>query len=356
MSATHPFPRPKKRLIVCCDGTWQASDKTYGTSPSNIAKLSRMIAHEDGDIPQVVYYQSGVGTGSKGLIDITITGSLGIGLSENVSSAYHYLSTNFHAKNDSNFSNDEIFLFGFSRGAYTARVLSGLVTEMGLLKPQHLHEFPRAFEIYKTLSSKASKKINKDKSLSRKAAKKAKNEELFLQWTDSVVGSLPTSDREFWHGLSTKTYGNVKIKAVGVWDTVGALGIPQSWLSEIIPGLNQRHQFHNTGLNTRIENAFQALALDEHRGAFPPTLWYLPEDLIGHPDCPNLKQCWFPGYHESIGGGGVKLQYDLASWFPYLMNLVMPDTSQMHEVTLAWIMAELDRTGLRVKRLTCSRS
>ncbi|KAL1641941.1 hypothetical protein SLS58_005777 [Diplodia intermedia] len=318
----HPS-RPKKRLIVCCDGTWQASDKTYGTSPSNIAKLSRMIAREDGDIPQVVYYQSGVGTGTWGVFDMGISGSFGIGLSENVASAYHYLSTNFHAGNhDGHFANDEIFLFGFSRGAYTARVLSGLVTEMGLLKPQHLHEFPRAFEIYKRLGSKAAKKVDKGK--------------LFERWVDYFVGSLPTADREFWHELRNKTY-DVKVKVVGVWDTVGALGIPDSWLSTIFPGLSKPYQFHSTGLNTKIENAFQALALDEHRGAFPPTLWFLPKHLLRRPDCPNLKQCWFPGYHESIGGGGVRMQSLLAQWFPHVMNRIMPDTSQIHEVTLAWM-------------------
>ncbi|OJD34121.1 peptidoglycan binding domain containing protein [Diplodia corticola] len=308
----------KKRLIVCCDGTWQASDKTYGTSPSNIAKLSRMIAREDGNIPQVVYYQSGVGTGSWGLMDIGIAGSVGIGLSENVSSAYHYLSTNF---NDGQSANDEIFIFGFSRGAYTARALSGLVTEMGLLKPQYLDKFPRAFEIYKRLSSKAANRTDN-----------------FLKWKDYFVGGLSASDRNFWHDLTNKKmYRDVKVKVVGVWDTVGALGIPESFLSTMLPGFNKRFQFHSTGLNIKIENAFQALALDEHRGAFPPTLWYLPKYLLRRADCPNLKQCWFPGYHESIGGGGVKVQSMLSDWFPHIMNWIMPDTSQIHEVTLAWM-------------------
>ncbi|KAK0642538.1 Uncharacterized protein DIS24_g8958 [Lasiodiplodia hormozganensis] len=281
--------RPRKRLIVCCDGTWQASDKTYGTTPSNIAKLSR---------------------------------SFGVGLSENVSSAYHYLSTNFHAK-DSFHVNDEIFLFGFSRGAYTARVLSGLVTEMGLLKPEHLDKFPQAFEIYKKLSKATAVKTDKGK--------------LFERFMGDYVGTLRASERNFWRDLGNMTYGQVKIKAVGVWDTVGALGLPESWLSSVIPKFNEQFQFHNTGLNEKIENAFQALALDEHRGAFPPTLWYLPKRLVGRPGCPNLKQCWFPGCHESVGGGGVRVQYDLDKWFPWLWNKYMPDTSQMHEVTLAWM-------------------
>lgn len=126
--------------------------------------------------------------------------------------AYHYLSTNFHAKNrHEGFTNDEIFLFGFSRGAYTARVLCGLVTEMGLLRPQQLHEFPRAFEIYKKLSKMAAKKTDKGKP--------------FIDWMDYFVGSLPASDRDFWHGLrvSNKMYDNVKVKAIGVWDTVWTL-------------------------------------------------------------------------------------------------------------------------------------
>ncbi|KAF4539637.1 Cysteine synthase a [Lasiodiplodia theobromae] len=335
--SSHEASRPRKRLIVCCDGTWQASDKTYGITPSNIAKLSRMIDREDRDpeddrvIPQVVYYQSGVGTGTAGPLAVGYEGSVGAGLSENVSTAYHYLSTNFHAKNrHEGFTNDEIFLFGFSRGAYTARVLCGLVTEMGLLRPQQLHEFPRAFEIYKKLSKMAAKKTDKGKP--------------FIDWMDYFVGDLPASDRDFWHGLrvSSKMYDNVKVKAIGVWDTVGALGLPESWFSRTFPFFTKPFQFHNTGLNTNVENAFQALALDEHRGAFPPTLWYLPKRLLGDPNCPNLKQCWFPGFHDSIGGGGAKLQTWATQWFPKLMNWLMPDTSEMHEVTLAWMCDQIN--------------
>ncbi|KAF4539197.1 Cysteine synthase a [Lasiodiplodia theobromae] len=345
---------PRKRLIVCCDGTWQTGDKTYGTSPSNIVKLSRMIGRQSvpEGIPQVVYYQSGVGTGD--FVSGIFQGSFGWGLADNVASAYHYLSANFEQGNgkgspdeeDSNhktYSNDEIFLFGFSRGAYTARALGGLITEMGLLKPKYLNDFPRAYEIYKKLGKMAAPKDPSESPISSPISR--------------YVSELTTDEREFWNHLACdkedgKTFRHVKIKAIGVWDTVGALGIPDSPLTTIFPQVNGRYQFHNTSLNGDIENAFQALALDERRGAFPPTLWYLPNEhskdefstdgSSKNSPCTNLKQCWFPGFHESIGGGGVGIQYWFQHWFPKLSTIFMPDTSEMHEVTLAWMCDQVD--------------
>lgn len=194
-------------------------------------------------------------------------GSFGWGLSDNVASAYHYLSANFEQENgkgspdeeDSNhktYSNDEIFLFGFSRGAYTAHALGGLITEMGLLKPKYLNDFPRAYEIYKKLGKMAAPKDPSESPISSPISR--------------YVSELTADEREFWNHLACdkedgKAFRHVKIKAIGVWDTVrsssevtykpltciqvGALGIPDSPLTTIFPQVNGRYQFHNTSLN-----------------------------------------------------------------------------------------------------------
>lgn len=138
---------------------------------------------------------------------------------------------------------------------------------------------------------------------------------------------------------------------------VGALGIPDSLVSWMFPSINNQYKFHDAALNSskssssspfcpsdsalgssltfpEIENAFQALALDEHRGAFKPTLWYLDEKFLDGGKCPNLKQCWFPGFHESIGGGDTAAEH----W----MKKYLPATSEMHDVTLAWMCDQVD--------------
>ncbi|KAK0642371.1 Uncharacterized protein DIS24_g9080 [Lasiodiplodia hormozganensis] len=141
-----------KRLIVCCDGTWYSADKGLDNIPSNVAQISRMIApfglrktgtkKDEERIEQIVYYQTGVGSGPMGKIDSAWQGATGAGLEENVTTAYHYLANNYER-------GDEIFLFGFSRGAYTVRALAGMVTEMGLLWPQKLSHFPDLYKLYR---------------------------------------------------------------------------------------------------------------------------------------------------------------------------------------------------------------
>lgn len=152
----HESSGPKKRLIVCCDGTWQATDRGNITTPSNVARFARMLARTDKEVantPQIVYYQGGVGSNGTGTlisdylpiqeISGLVSGSLagvllpegssirsnivvalfGWGLDENIIQCYHFLSHNYN-------KGDEIFVFGFSRGAYTARSLAALVTTM----------------------------------------------------------------------------------------------------------------------------------------------------------------------------------------------------------------------------------
>ncbi|KAF2187608.1 hypothetical protein K469DRAFT_725126 [Zopfia rhizophila CBS 207.26] len=285
-----PWPR---RLVVCCDGTWQSSVTSHDNVPSNVTKLCRHVARlgDDSTDPgkkwhQLVYYDSGIGTGSISGWEKTRQGGLGDGLAENVIEAYNFIVLNYQ-------EGDEIFCFGFSRGAYTARAVAGLVTDIGVIKPGDMQLFPEIYRAYKrnkdgkpfkdTDSWKAFEAEWKNIKKQRASRPKANG------WKPEDEELAPESSR--------------KVKVVGVWDTVGSLGIPDG---RVLNNAEKRakYGFHNVKLNGNIEHAYHALALDEHRKAFRPTLWYIPKEMIqaGGP-LPELKQVWFPGYHINVGGG-----------------------------------------------------
>ncbi|KZW01396.1 hypothetical protein EXIGLDRAFT_760887 [Exidia glandulosa HHB12029] len=266
-----------RRLIVLCDGSWLASDKIQDTPNSNVTKFAEAIAPHatvslpDGTervIPQIIYYQAGVASSSSGnenafirsLNSFTdnLQGLGGYGLAENVVEAYHFLAANYDPAPGAT----ELFFFGFSRGAYTARALAGMVGTLGILHRTSLRAFPAIYTKYRTAS-----------------------EAEWAEWKRAAIedGSLRTHD--------------ASVKVIGCWDTVGALGIPEySWVKWL--GWNNQYKFHRAELCENVENAFQALALEEHRGTHAPTLWHLKQGSTT-----NLVQCWFPGFHMSVGGG-----------------------------------------------------
>jgi len=238
-----------KRLIVFCDGTGQQSDGTRDRPVSNVTRFCRNIANgqtfEGGkEIAQVVFYQNGVGTGSLTLLSEAYAGATGWGLNEKVCEAYLWLTSNY-------VYGDEIFLFGFSRGAYTARAIGGLIAHIGILGKSV--NFQHVYDEYQ---------------------KRTQN----FEGADEHQSGF----------RSTQT-----IKVIGVWDTVGSLGTPDK-------PMDRTYAFHDTTISPYVENAFHALALDEHRGSFYPTLWTLPASEADRRT--NLKQCWFPGVHSDIGG------------------------------------------------------
>ncbi|KAF5133203.1 hypothetical protein E5D57_003826 [Metarhizium anisopliae] len=302
----------KKRLIVCCDGTFNGVDKGTDDYSSNVARLCRVISNigisKTGEkIPQVVYYQSGVGTGSLTYVDKARQGAFGGSLAENVCGAYNYLSNNWGP-------GDEIFIFGFSRGAYTARSLAGIICQVGLLTPLLMDNF---FEIYSAYKNRGNQAFDE------------------TTWANQplVPGELGTVPPR--NGVPPPSYGtrlqhlrkvahlHVNIKVVGVWDTVGSVGGP-NWFGQA----GEDTTFHSTKLSPKIENAFHALALDESRGNFPPTLWHIDSTCMqedGKTPKVNLKQCWFPGYHSDVGGhsqGSV-------------------DTNSVDEIAFSWMCDQL---------------
>lgn len=252
-----------KRVVLLLDGTWNdVGDNT------NVWRLCQLIASGDLDgRKQAVYYTAGVGTARGERIR---GGALGFGLNRDVVGAYRWLMGNYDR-------GDDIFLFGFSRGAFTARSLAGMIVRCGLLRPGSPLSVEELYERYR-LDADAPSLVD-----------------LFKQQ------NLDATERRL-----LRHSRRVPIKMIGVWDTVGALGVPFGNISGIS---RRRFGFHNTKLSTIFEHAYQALALDEHRTAFAPTLWtrFIPET----PDPPGtrrtrptiVEQRWFVGAHANVGGG-----------------------------------------------------
>ena len=145
-AAAKTIPRGKRRIVLCLDGTWneperftKAGDKSETT---NVLKMVRAIlpcAPDGAD--QIIYYDTGIGT--QGPIGKIVGGGLGQGISKNIMQAYRFLANNYTG-------DEEIFLFGFSRGAYAARGLAGFIGAAGLLAKQHLAYVPEAYQLYRT--------------------------------------------------------------------------------------------------------------------------------------------------------------------------------------------------------------
>ena len=235
-----------KRLVVCSDGTWNRPDRGC---PTNVIKMARALATRDADgNAQVVFYDPGVGTGDG--LDRLTGGVFGEGLSGNVLDGYRFLIHNYEP-------DDAIYLFGFSRGAFTSRSLGGLIRNCGLLKKRHSAKIPEAYDLYR------------DRAFHPR----------------SEAAATFRADFSF----------SPRIRFIGVWDTVGALGVPLTILRR---WTMRKYQFHDTELSSTVDAAFHALAIDEKRGAFAPTLWTNPKA-----DGQRVEQVWFAGVHSNVGGG-----------------------------------------------------
>ncbi|MBC6441315.1 MAG: DUF2235 domain-containing protein [Rhodospirillales bacterium] len=248
-----------RNLIVSCDGTWNTPDqmKDGVPTPTNVVLLHNVLAENDAEgRMQLTYYHPGVGTDGTWHNKV-LGGGTGDGLNKNIQSAYKWLCDNYRA-------GDRIYLFGYSRGAYTVRSLSGLVVSCGLLNPNGLSDG----EIWQGVENVFSKAYRR-------------------QTTPDQVASIA--------GYAFTT--GVDIHFLGVWDTVGALGIPDNLVILNLLEDRDSHTFHNTSLSAHVLHARHAVALDEMRANFVPTLWTETND---HPDA---KQVWFPGGHGDVGGG-----------------------------------------------------
>ena len=247
-----------KRITLCCDGTWNSADQEVDGKPcpTNVVRLAYRAAKRGADgTAQIVFYDQGVGSG-RGL-DRLSGGAFGQGLEDNIHDAYRFLIGNYEP-------GDAIFLFGFSRGAYTARSLAGMIRKCGILERKHVQSYREALALYRNDAHP----------------------------DDAEPASFRRS-RSLCAGRG------IPVRFVGVWDTVGALGIPLRglrWLTR------RKHQFHDTALSSAVESACQALAIDERRAPFAPTLWTPPPADAGNAG-QTIEQVWFCGSHADVGGG-----------------------------------------------------
>ena len=255
-----------KKLVVCLDGTWVRADK--GKYDSNVVHLYRPMPGEDKSpdqiggpaeqpsTPTLKRYDSGVGTRRGHKI---LGGALGKGRSRNIREGCKFLIANYVA-------GDEVYLFGFSRGAYTARSLAGLIRKISILKKENEPEkdpddnvrITDGYEVYRLRDASPDAPISK-------------------------------GFRE------TFSWPGIRIKFLGVWDTVGSLGIPLSFFRS---QNDQRFEFHDTKLSRTIDNAYHAMAIDEHRVDYQATPW----DPSGD-HSQKMEQVWFVGAHSDVGGG-----------------------------------------------------
>ena len=240
-------------LIVCCDGTWNTlNNEDDGVlAPTNVFKLFNAVDLSVGKPQQLTRYQSGVGT-EGGAVERLRGGFTGTGLGEDICDCYHWLARKYQP-------GDKLFLFGFSRGAFASRSLAGMICKFGIVKLAAQDDY------YSVIKRVYHQGYRNGQDLS---------------------------------GIQFHSNSN-RVHFVGVWDTVGALGIPDDKVLLDLLDDPSRYQFHDTTLSKRIEYARHAVAIDEKRGSFTPTLW----NTANIRDAQHLKQIWFPGAHSDVGGG-----------------------------------------------------
>ncbi|RFF26726.1 MULTISPECIES: DUF2235 domain-containing protein [unclassified Wenzhouxiangella] len=246
-----------KRIVICCDGTWSSADRKRNgeSAPTNVVRLAEVVAGTDSlGVEQRVYYGPGVGSDGSWLYR-WFAGATGWGLSDNLKDAYRFAVKHYQP-------GDELFLFGYSRGAFTVRSLAGMIHNAGILRHEFADRVDAAFDLYKSRSP--------------------------LKHPDAAK-AVRFRERFTW-GHRTP------IQFIGVWDTVGALGNPL--LLHKSP-LSRRVQFHDTRLGPNVRCAYHALAIDEKRRHFQATRWRR------HPDAGEqiMEQRWFVGVHGDVGGG-----------------------------------------------------
>ncbi len=239
--------RRGKRIVICCDGTWSREDNAYIT---NVQKLARSVAGDpaltDG-VQQLVFYLSAIASNPLSRLGWR----WGYGLHGNVLALYRFLAQNYEP-------GDEIFVFGFSRGAFAARSLVGMLGRVGLL------------------------------------TWRAVNDQKLPEASARFRGTGAAHDFEASAAAFVKDYSHpgVQVSFLGIFETVGSLGVPRA--------MRRAAVFHDLQLSLIVQCARQALAIDEPRTSLPPCLWESPE---GETQDPRIRQVWFEGAHADVGGG-----------------------------------------------------
>ncbi len=258
-----------KRIVSCADGTW--------LDPLNNTNVYRLYKALEVSAEQVTFYDDGVGADTTGIAHI-LDGAFGAGLLQKIQDGYTTIAHTYEP-------NDQLFLFGFSRGAYTVRCLAGMIAACGLPTGTFTNDcITQAFAAYRNPSQRA-----------------------------AILA-----------GLAAYNLQPAAIQMVGVWDTVGALGVPA-----IFGGVDQKkYGFLDTALHPCIKNAFHCIALDEKRAQFPATLWDEPPS-----SGQTLEQVWFSGCHCDVGGG-------TAPGGPAINGTMLCD------IPMGWMISKAQQCGL----------
>ena len=309
-----------KNIVFCADGTWngpgEADTDSKNAALTNVFKLflnlsgkesfgstllekeqEKALLRADNTVEQIAKYLHGVGDSDNFLVKL-LGGGLGAGLITRIVRGYTFVSRNYRA-------GDKIFLIGFSRGAYTARALAGLIASRGLLdatkidlddKEQAYRLGAAAWLQYRVRA--LSSRLHLPEALAR----------LILDMPSFF--EKPPADDKFIPG---------PIEAIGVWDTVGSLGIPAYTATMVRVDL---FQFSDAKLSPTVKNGFQAIAVDEQRADFTPTFW--------DPDS-RVVQALFPGSHCDVGGGYPMTNHE----------------SDLSDRALEWMTAQLAGVGVQ---------
>lgn len=302
--------KPKfKRLIFCFDGTW---NKLAANTPTNVVLTAASIERITADgVAQIIHYDEGVGTGVR---EKYSGGIFGAGLDVNLREAYRFLLFNYDP-------GDQVYVFGFSRGAFTARTFVGLLRHVGPLRRLHVDRIDSAIALYK----KRDKVSPADMAALRKFR------------ADYANGVCVDADEDVWRCANIEGYvagsaPQMTVKFLGVWDTVAAMGVPA-----IFPGsswFNREHHYHDMTVDGFVESMRHAVAIDERRATFPATLAEGLDALNqargidpAHPNAPYQER-WFPGVHGAVGGGG--------------------DIRGLSDAALSWVLQGAKQAGLRL--------
>lgn len=278
--------RTPKRLVFCFDGTSNTLDREF---PTNVAITAAAVRNTSTTGPQIVYYDEGVGSTRN---DAVKGGAFGAGLYDKVIEAYKFLVFNHEP-------GDEIFIFGFSRGAYTARSFAGLIHHVGVVNSCFADQIKVAAALYRNRNAEdPNDGLGVLRAFRRQFVLDCCASEEDASWRKENVEGFD----------ATKT-PLVRIKYIGVWDTVKTIG-SSVFGDRDDDGEFDAAEFHDHNLHRSVDSARHAVALDERRKKFDVTLWDNVDALnkersfaVDAPDRP-FQQLWFPGDHGSVGGGG----------------------------------------------------
>lgn len=298
-----------KNITIFCDGTWQSLGQYY---PTNVSCLARCVApaQSTSGVPQLVYYDDGVGVPEGVLNQATklLGGGMGEGLDAKIAQSYKFLCLNY-------VPGDRIFIFGFSRGAYSARSLSGLLRKCWILRRDNIGFVDQALANYRSGE------------LESPALSDFRQQHCYPM--QPFLDQRPADPKDAVCAIDPNASGHVQY--VGVWDTVGSLGIPK--MLPFADRVNDKYRFHDESLSRFVLSARHAVAIDERRTTFAPTLWNNIPALNQNAGADKLprdqrpyQQIWFPGKHPGVGGGS--------------------DDGGLSKCPLAWVAEGAERAGL----------